>query len=271
MLKRLTLLAVLSTFFAAGVGFYSRSAVMQAPDGSTLSGKAALALQRGESEVNLVVHDSFDGVDSLDAALARYTVVEATPISKESYVLDQFSIGTWYKFRIHRTIKQNPLPTCADCSSVPDPPAGASLNWDEMMVLHAGGVQVVDGVTFHVTVPDFPDFSLHQRYLLFIDYDATKKVGMVSVGPPGVYMVDGYGQLAHVYEAAPDDPIGSGLAANYGNNANTLYNALNPPPPPPPCDPYEEQSCWNRGGTWDSYSCYCYEPNYCGGYLWYCY
>ena len=30
------------------------------------------------------------------------------------------------------------------------------------------------------------------------------------------------------------------------------------------CDPWQEQDCWNRGGSWDSSSCYCY-----GGYYYY--
>jgi hypothetical protein len=30
------------------------------------------------------------------------------------------------------------------------------------------------------------------------------------------------------------------------------------------CDPWQEQDCWNRGGSWDSNSCYCY-----GGYYYY--
>ncbi|HEX8354903.1 MAG TPA: NBR1-Ig-like domain-containing protein, partial [Pyrinomonadaceae bacterium] len=30
------------------------------------------------------------------------------------------------------------------------------------------------------------------------------------------------------------------------------------------CDPWQEQDCWNRGGSWDSSSCYCY-----GGWYYY--
>ncbi len=30
-----------------------------------------------------------------------------------------------------------------------------------------------------------------------------------------------------------------------------------PPPPPPECDPYQEQSCYDSGGWWDSGSCTC--------------
>lgn len=272
MLKRLIALAALTTSLALAVAVYSHGAFSQAIDDATLSGKAALAVSRGESEVHLGINESWESVDTLDAALSRYTVVEATALTKKSYVLDQYGIGTWYRFRIERTIRQNYLPTCSGCGAMPEAPADTPpLNSNEMMVLRAGGVEIVDGVTFFVNVSDFPDFWLNQRYLLFIDYDPTKKVGLVSVGPPGIYMVNGSGGLSHVYESEVDDPIRSGLAAGYGNNANTLYNALNPPPPPPQCDPLEEQNCWNNGGSWDLNLCYCNQPNSCGSYMWNCY
>lgn len=272
MLKRLIALAALTTSLALAVALYSHGTFSQAIDDATLSGKAALAVARGEWEVHLGINDSWESVNTLDAALSRYTVVEATPVSKKSYVLDQYGIGTWYRFRIDRTFKQNPLPACSTCGAMPDPPADTpALNWNEMMVLRAGGVQVVDGVTFFVNAADFPDFSLNQKYLLFIDYDASKKVGLVSVGPPGVFMVNGSGGLAHIYTSEVDDPICSRLASTYGNNANTLYNALNPPPPLPECDPVEEQNCWNTGGTWNFSSCYCTSNNTCGGFMWNCF
>lgn len=261
MLKRLVAFAAVMTLIATTVFLYSRRAVTQGFDSATLSGKAGLANANGQSDVNLVVNDSFEGVDTLQAAIDRYTILEATPISKNSYVLDEYSIGTWYKFRIDRVIKQNTIPACSDCGDIPDPPADQlPLNSDEMMLLYGGGTQVVDGVIFHVTVPDYPDFNLNQKYLLFVDYDSTKKVALVSVGPPGIYMVDGNGGLVHVYTAEPDDTIGTGLAGSYGNNSNTLYSALNPPPPPPPgCDPVQAQACNARGGGyyWDEDTCTC--------------
>jgi hypothetical protein len=258
MIKKLLMLALFTTAVVAGTGLYTRRAATQEINTATLSGLAAQAISLGRSEVYISNHDFYAGVDGLDAALARFTVIEATPISKNSYVMDEFSIGTWYKFKINRTIKQNPLPACSDCSSIPDPPADMlPLNWDEIMVLHAGGTQVVDGVTFYINVPNFPGFNLNQKYLLFVDYDPDKRVAMVSVGPPGVYFVDGYENLSHIYTPEEEDTIGSGLAASYGNNANTLYNALNPPPPPPACDPVQEQNCYDSGGDWDSINCRC--------------
>jgi len=261
MLKKLVALAVITTAIAIVVGFYSRTTVTQSQgfDPATLSGMAMQAQSDGQTEVGLARNIMYPGVDDLNSALATYTVVDAVPTLKRSYVLDEFNIGTWYKFTLNYTIKQNPTVVCSQCSSnIPDPPADLlPLNSNEILVLHPGGSQSVEGIPFTVTVPEFPDFNLNQRYLLFLDFDADRKVGTVSVGPPGVYIVDGSGNLLHIYDATPDDPIGSGLAANYGNNANTLRNALNPPAG---CDPYQQQDCYDNGGTWNSTSCYCHMP-----------
>jgi len=271
MVKRLIAFALFATVLAIGIGLYSRRAATQDIDPATLAGMAAQAQAQGQSEVDLAKDVSWEGIDDLNSALSRYTVVDAVPIAKQSYVLDEFNIGTWYKFRLNYTIKQNPLVTCSQCSSnIPDPPAELlPLNANEILVLHPGGSQLVNGITVNVTVSEFPDFTLNQRYLLFIDLDSTRSVATVSVGPPGVYLVDGNGRLVHVYDANPDDTIGIGLAASYGSNIETLKNAINPPPPPPSgCDPAQEQNCYDTGGNWDSSTCRCFNP--CDQKPWLC-
>lgn len=261
MLKRLIALAILATALAVGVSLSGRPAVTQNTDPATLVGIAAQAQAQGDSEADITKDISWESVDDLNTALSRYTVVDAVPIAKQSYVLDDFNIGTWYKFTINSTIKQNPLYVCPQCStSIPDPPSELlPLNANEILVLHPGGSQLINGITINATVTEFPDFTLNQRYMLFIDLDASRKVATVSVGPPGVYLVDANGRLVHVYEADPDDTIGSALAANYGSSITTFNNAINPPSTPT-CDPALEQSCYDDGGTWNSSTCQCTMP-----------
>lgn len=270
MVKRLIAFAFFATALAIGVGLYGRRAATQDIDPATLAGMAAQAQAQGQSEVDLAKDVSWTGVDDLNSALSNYTVVDAVPIAKQSYVLDDYNIGTWYKFRLNYTIKQNPAVTCSQCSSnIPDPPADLlPLNANEILVLHPGGSQLVNGITVNAVVSDFPDFTLNQRYLLFIDFDSSRSVGAVSVGPPGVYLVDTNGILVHIYEADSDDTIGSGLAANYGSNIDTLRNALNPPPPSG-CDPVQEQNCYDNGWEWNSSTCRCFDP--CANKPWLCY
>lgn len=261
MLKKMVALAVVITVIAIAIVSTSRRTVTQGQgvDPATLSGMALQAQAEGRSELGVARNIMFVGVNDLTSALSTYTVVDAVASSKQSYALDEFNIGTWYKFTLNYTIKQNPIVACTQCSSnIPDPPQELlPLNSNEILVLHPGGSATVEGIPFTVTVPEFPDFNLSQRYLLFLDFDANRKVGTVSVGPPGVYLIDSSGNLIHVYDATPDDPIGSGLAASYGSNANTLRNALNPPPG---CDPALQQSCYDDGGTWDAATCHCQMP-----------
>jgi len=262
MLKRLVALAVVTTVIALAIGVSSRRTVTQSQgvDPASLSGMALQAQTEGRSEIGLARNIMYVGVADLNSALSTYTVVDAVATAKQSYVLDEFSIGTWYRFTLNYTIKQNPMVACSQCTSnIPDPPAELlPLSANEILVLHPAGTSAVEGIPITVTVPEFPDFNLNQRYLLFLDFDANRKVGTVAVGPPGVYMVDGSGNLVHVYDATPDDPIGSGLAANYGNNANTLRTTLNPPPSG--CDPVLQQNCLDDGGTWDAATCHCQMP-----------
>jgi hypothetical protein len=263
MLRRLFALSILITAIALVIGLHKHASVSrgQSVDPATLSGIAVQAQADGQTEIALAKNLMYEGVDDLNGAISRYTIVDAVPIAKQSYVLDEFNIGTWYKFRLNYWIKQNPQVSCTQCSSnIPDPPADMlPLNSNEILVLHPGGSQVVNDVTISFTVPEFPDFNLNQRYVLFIDFDSSRQVGSVSVGPPGAYVVDASGRMLHVYDADPEDTIGSGLAAGYGSNADTFRNALNPPPPST-CDPLQEQNCYDAGGSWNSSTCSCYVP-----------
>src|SRR5205807_4323265 len=153
---------------------YSHKAFTQTQSGvpedqiGTLNGFALEAQGQGDTEINLGEGILFEGTLDLNAAISNYTVIAATPISQNSYVLDPYSIGTWYKFRVNETLAQKPLRQCADCPPIPDPPADMlPLNPGEILILKPGGSQVVNGVTINIGVSDFPDFTLNQQYLLF--------------------------------------------------------------------------------------------------------
>jgi Domain of unknown function (DUF4214) len=53
--------------------------------------------------------------------------------------------------------------------------------------------------------------------------------------------------------------------------ADLIYAFTDTPPPPPVCDPQQESSCYNNGGTWDPDFCDCtYEPDPCIRKPWLC-
>ncbi|MDX6693327.1 MAG: hypothetical protein QOF02_930 [Blastocatellia bacterium] len=424
MVRRFIALAVVCTLIAIAIGLYNRGVLSQATvdpsEFGTLHDIAAGAAASGETEVHYSVHPMYEGVDNFDQALDRYTIMEATVIDKRSYILDATAIGTWNKFKINAVLTQKPLPQCPTCSSVADPPADMlPLNSDEFVLLHGTASQIVEGVTLFAHEDEFPDFMFNQKYLIFMDFDATKRAGSAKLGPGGVFMVNADGTLTPVTEEDPgENPLVDAIAARYGNSIFRFRAALNPvsidpnayyrmvvqhsgkcmdvqnasyangapvmqydchdglnqkwrfvpmsdgfyeiisansgkcldvnqgstadgaqimqydchggtnqqwilnaedggfnvlvarnsgrvpsiagvsyangakvlqwyydfaphqkwqlsltsgPPPPPTCDPAQEQDCYNRGGSWDSGSCYCIEPDPCASYPWNCY
>lgn len=274
MLKKSIALALFTTVLTLAVSFYSRSvAQSDVITTDTLTSLAQEASARGESEVSSSLSITFNEAASLDAAFARDTVLVGTPLIKKSYAVNNQSIDTWYKFRLNETLQQKPVYT-----PVEDAPADMlPLAADEFLVVVPGGEQFIDGISFTFSVAQFPSFTINQKYLLFLNYDAAKRVGTVGGGPTAVYTVVYPDTLASIFVDSDGMPIGSpvadGLYARFGNSLNQLRNTLNPPPPPPACDPDGslEQDCSLNGGLWNFSTCHCSGTyNHCTSKPWLC-
>jgi hypothetical protein len=168
------------------------------------------------------------GVSGIDEAVANYTVVVAHPVSKNGYVWnsDFQMIGSWYKFVITETLVQKPYSACSDCPPSPNPPAALlPLNSSEVLVPKAGGSVVVNGVTITSVDEEFPDYQLSQSYLLFLNVDTSKGVGMTSLAAGGVFTVSPSGQLAQVAEGA-ENSLANDIQTRYGNSLASLRASL---------------------------------------------
>ena len=268
MLKRFIALAIASTAMALAASFYARVPAIQTEpevDGSlfTLSGRAAAASAQGEMFVNATLSGDFDSVDTLDDAFARYTVSVGEPVLSRSYVIDDIGICTWYKVRISETLSQKPLFQCSTCGplSLPDPPSDLlPLNSDEILIYRAGGTAQVGTVTFNEAVEQFPVFNVAQKYLLFLNYDSSKRVATAAIGPTGVFVVTSSDVLTSLLTDADglviSNAITDGMSARFGNSVTQLRNFFNPPQS---CDPDGSQaaSCFDSGGSWNPTTCYC--------------
>jgi len=268
MLKRFITLAIASTALALAATFYARVPAVQtggAIDGSafTLSGQAAAAAAQGEMFVTIMTSGNFNSVDTLDDAFARYTVSVGEPILSQSYVIDDIGIGTWYKVRVSETLSQKPVFQCSTCGplTLPDPPSDLlPLNSDEILVYRAGGTAQVGGVTFNDEVEQFPSFNVSQKYLFFLNYDSSKKVATVAIGPTGVFAVTSTDGLTSYLTDADglviSNAVTDGMSVRFGNNLTQLRNFFHPPQS---CDPDGSQAaaCYDSGGTWTASTCYC--------------
>lgn len=267
--KRLMLLVVLA--LVAGLCTYVsiRQFRVNASQTGVIPGSlhalAQTTLNEGgnSAEVLMPIYD-YGPAEDMNQVRSDYSVVVAHPVSSNSYIWDDEYqiIGTWYKFVVTETLSTKPYPTCDTCPLSPDPPSELSVGVNELLVPKFGGVVSINGVTLTSTDPNFPDYQSGQSYLLFLEIDPSKKVGMLAGGPVAAYSVSSSGVLSPVTQMRSF--LGDEISQNYGNSLSALRASLASPAPTPtpgasPCtvSNHVKSICANNGGTWDMETCTC--------------
>ena len=230
--KRLFLLLSL-LIIGICISFGLRQSRLKAFQGGVVPGSlealAQDAIEHNEQSVTIGspkwLHATVSGIDD---ALANYTVVVAYPVSKNSYVWNsEFQmIGSWYKFVITETLVQKPYLACSNCPPSPDPPAALlPLYSSQVLVPKAGGSVVVNGVTINSLDEEFPDYQMSQSYLMFLNVDSSKGVGMTSLAAAAVFTVGPNGELSTVAEGG-ENSLADDIAQRYGNSLPALRASL---------------------------------------------
>ncbi|HEV8371207.1 MAG TPA: hypothetical protein VGQ39_24900 [Pyrinomonadaceae bacterium] len=201
----------------------------------------------------------------IDEAFSHLSVILVHAVNQESsaWNSEYQVIGSWYKFEITEVLSQKPYPSCPNCPASPDAPTSQlPLNPNELLVPKMGGTVIVNGISINSNDPDFSEYHLSQTYLLFLDVDPSKKVGVVSAGPAGVFSVSSSGILTPV--SSVDDSIARDVSQRYSNSLAALRSALTSSPPTPtptptPCSASNQliSHCINNGGDWDYATCTC--------------
>ncbi|HEU4711129.1 MAG TPA: hypothetical protein VFS76_06160 [Pyrinomonadaceae bacterium] len=216
------------------------------------------ALANGESHVSTGVVGETAEVATFDEAKTYYSVFVARADSKQSLITDPFVISTWWRFTVTETLSTVAPHLCvgSDCA----PPAGvAAASGTQLLLPLAGGSVVKDGVLVNYVLQDFPDFTIGQSYLLFVDYDSARRVGAPALGPLGVFAINSDGTVTAIVGTSD---LKDDIATRFGNSLSQIRTALGSGggtnPPPSGCDPTAEQYCYSRLGEWDSSTCSCY-------------
>lgn len=206
----------------------------------------------------------YGSAEGTNDAFSKYSVVVARPVSSDSYVWDSENqiIGTWYKFAIDETLSTRPFPVCDTCQASPDPPSGMTASSNELLVPKFGGVVAINGVTLTSSDPNFPNYQSSQRYLLFLEIDSSKRVGLLAAGPIAAFSVSSAGVLTPVTQMG--SVLADEIAQSYGNSLSAIRAALagstpTPTPTPTPCSVANQviNACTNNGGVWDPETCTC--------------
>jgi hypothetical protein len=205
----------------------------------------------------------YDGIDGIDDALSKYTVVIAHPVSSTSYAWssEYQIIGTWYRFAVTETLSQRPHIPCDTCDT--DPPASLlPLSAGQLLIPKYGGSVMINGVTINSIDADFPAYQTSQNYLMFLDVNQTTGVGNVDGGRAAVFAIGSNGVLTPV--SSINSALAEDISLRYGNSLTALRAALGgssptPTPTPTPCSASNTfiRRCLDNGGDWDSTTCRC--------------
>ena len=159
---------------------------------------ASRAKAKGQTKVSLPApHTEYLGSSAsttLDKALSVYTAVIAIPTFEKSYVVNSEDIETWVRFNIVDVVSKADSPACPGCD-VPQPPEEFSkVNDNEFVMARTGGAVTIDGVNVEMKDPQFPDFQVGKKYLLFISRYPSG-AALIGIGPGGILSVGDEGKL----------------------------------------------------------------------------
>jgi hypothetical protein len=230
---------------------------MEAAEPGSIEELAQEAAANGQSYVGAPLLVQHEDVNGFEEAKTNYSVLVARADSRQTLQTSPFNVATWYRFTVTEVLSTKVPFVCVNGRCAP--PAGvAGPGANELLLPKAGGSVVSNGVTVELAAQGFPDFALGQSYLLFIDYDASSRLGAPVLGSIGVFSVNASGVLASV-SPEPSD-LQTDIANLYGNSLSQVRGAFGSPSTG--CNSLMEQQCYNRGGSWDPGTCQCfYEPD----------
>lgn len=226
---------------------------MEAAEPGSIEEAAQEAAAAGLSYVGIPLLTQHEDVNGFDEAKTYYSILVARADSRQTLQTSAFTVATWYRFTVTEVLSTQAPFVCVNGRC--NPPAGvAGPGGSEMLLPVAGGTVISNGVTVEMANQGFPDFALGQSYLLFVDYDGASRLGAAVLGGIGAFSVSPDGTLAGL-SAEPSD-LKSDIANRFGNSLSQVRAALGGSTPTG-CDPYQEQHCYNRGGSWDPGTCQC--------------
>jgi hypothetical protein len=225
---------------------------LQAASPGTIDDMVLQALSNDQSLASVGIVGEHELAQTFDEAKTNYTVLLATANSNSSVQINPFSLATWTRFTLNETLSIVAPHVCVGGACTP-PTGIAAAGPNELLVPKPGGNIFKYGVEVDLRLEGFPDFVNGQNYLLFLDYDPTSRVGAPALGELGVFAVNANGTITPV--AASGD-LKNDITTRFGNSLSQIRTALGSSPSS--CNPTEEQSCYSRGGEWDSTTCSCF-------------
>ena len=238
--KLITLSVILAA--AAGAVIFGVSKAEQKPDqqqieelevrgkkyGLTLGERVKLAKLRDERKITIQSsygNSTYSVPGDMETAAALYTIVVAKPVAAVGRLNEEERIVTSYKFQTVETLSEPGPSKWPFTFSGELPPELGAFGDGEYMVTIRGGTKEIDGVVVTVKYDDFELFSIGKEYLLFLDFDTTKTVGGLAMGPLGALEIGDDGTL-DTLGSRQSNAVKQMIKPRFGNSFGSLKSYL---------------------------------------------
>jgi hypothetical protein len=165
----------------------------------------------------------------METAAALYTIVVARPVAAVSRINEEEQISTSYKFQTVETLSEpdtsKPSKKWPFTFSGELPPELGAFGDGEYMVTIGGGTKEVDGVEVTMKIDDFELLSVGKEYLLFLEFDTTRRVGSLAMGPLGALEIRDDGTLDTLGERE-SNAVKQMINPRFGNSFESLKTFL---------------------------------------------
>ncbi len=191
--------------------------------GLTLQERVKLAKLRNEQKITVPMSYSnslYAGFRDMDTAAANYTIIIAEPVAVVTRLDERGRIVSSYRFKTIEVLSE-PGTSIAPYTFSGNLPAELGTFGDgDFLVSTLGGSKNIDGVEVTSKYDDFDLFSLNKKYLLFLDFDTTKTVGGLDMGPLSALEINADGtvntldkQESHTIKQVVDSRFGNSIKA----------------------------------------------------------
>lgn len=162
-------------------------------------------------------------VDDVEQASTHCTAVIAEPVQVEGILSsDEDRISSCYKFRIVEILSEpapNPYPFTAN-----PPDKLLPLRENEFVTSLPGGTVMIDGVKVESFSPEAPPLQMSEKYLLFLTFDTTRKVGSLEFGPDSIFLIKKNGALESLNKRAR--PLHLDVETRFGNSIDRVKSGI---------------------------------------------
>ena len=196
--------------------------------GLTLREHVKLAKLRNERKLTIqrsYSTSSYSVFPDMETAAALCTIVVARPVAAVSRISEREHIVTSYKFQTVETLSEPGPSKWPFTFSGELPPELGTFGDGEYLVTIKGGTKEIDGVEVTAKYDDFELFSIGKEYLLFLDFDTTRRVGGLRMGPLGAMEIGDDGTL-DTLGSRESNAVKQMINPRFGNSFGSLKTYL---------------------------------------------